>query len=52
MSYDAKILLDSVSESGNRLTTMEVTFPRIVLADSTRTASLAAIQLVVAQFLC
>lgn len=33
MSYDAKILLDSVSESGNRLTTMEVTFPRIVLAE-------------------
>lgn len=33
MAYAAKILLDSVSEAGNRLTTMEVTFPRMVLAE-------------------
>jgi thymidylate synthase ThyX len=33
MAYDAKVLLDSVSEAGDRLTTMEVTFPRIVLAE-------------------
>lgn len=33
MGYEAKILLDSVSPDGVRLTTMEVTFPRIVLAE-------------------
>lgn len=33
MSYDVKILADSVSETGARLTTMEVTLPRIVLAE-------------------
>ena len=33
MAYDAKIVLDSVSTAGDRLTTMEVTFPRIVLAE-------------------
>lgn len=33
MSYTAKILADSVSPGGVRLTTMEVTFPRIVLAE-------------------
>lgn len=34
MSYSAKILCDSVhSETGVRLTTMEITFPRIVLAE-------------------
>jgi thymidylate synthase ThyX len=31
--YNAKILLDSISETGKRLTTFEVTFPRIVLAE-------------------
>lgn len=31
--YGAWILADSVSEAGNRLTTMEVTFPRIVLSE-------------------
>lgn len=31
--FDAKILLDSVSETGKRLTTFEATFPRIVLAE-------------------
>lgn len=30
MSYQAKILKDSVSEDGNRLTTMEVTYPRFI----------------------
>jgi len=33
MSYKAEVLLDSISEAGARLTTMEVTFPRIVLAE-------------------
>lgn len=31
--YSAKILADSVSEQGHRLTTMEVCFPRMVLAE-------------------
>lgn len=31
--FDAKIILDSVSETGKRLTTFEATFPRIVLAE-------------------
>lgn len=33
MGYNAKIIADSVSEAGYRLTTMEVTFPRIVLSE-------------------
>lgn len=33
MAYQASILADSVSEAGDRLTTMEVTFPRLVLAE-------------------
>lgn len=33
MAYAARILADSVTETGVRLTTMEVTFPRIVLAE-------------------
>ena len=33
MAYSAKIIADSVSESQIRLTTFEVTFPRIVLAE-------------------
>src|ERR1044071_5604729 len=33
MSYSCKILLDSISETGKRLTTFEITFPRIVLAE-------------------
>jgi hypothetical protein len=33
MGYSAKILADSVSPDDVRLTTMEVTFPRIVLAE-------------------
>lgn len=32
--FNAKILCDSVSETGKRLTTMEVTFPRCVLAEA------------------
>jgi thymidylate synthase ThyX len=31
--YSAKILKDSMSKSGSRLTTMEVSFPRMVLAE-------------------
>lgn len=34
MSYSCKILLDSVSETGKRITTMEITFPRCVLAEA------------------
>jgi thymidylate synthase ThyX len=33
MAYAAKVIADSISESGCRLTTMEVTFPRMVLAE-------------------
>lgn len=33
MTYDAKILADSLSPDGVRLTTFKVTFPRIVLAE-------------------
>ncbi len=33
MTYNAKILADSISPDGVRLTTFEVTFPRIVLAE-------------------
>lgn len=33
MSYSAKVLKDSISDAGHRLTTFEVTFPRIVLAE-------------------
>ncbi len=33
MAYAAKVLLDSVSPAGVRLTTMEVTFPRFVLSE-------------------
>lgn len=33
MSYDAKIVADSISEAGDRLTTLEVTLPRIVLSE-------------------
>ncbi len=33
MAYEAKMLLDSISPDGVRLCTMQVTFPRIVLAE-------------------
>lgn len=33
MAYSAKILADSVSAAGVRLTTLEVTFPRFILAE-------------------
>lgn len=33
MSYEAKILADSISDRSVRLTTLQVTFPRIVLAE-------------------
>lgn len=33
MAYEAKILLDSISPTGHRLTTFQITFPRIVLAE-------------------
>ena len=33
MAFSARILKDSISEAGHRLTTMEVTFPRIILAE-------------------
>lgn len=33
MTYNAKILKDSITLSGDRLITLEVTFPRIVLAE-------------------
>lgn len=32
-AYECKVLADSVSPEGARLTTMEVTFPRIILAE-------------------
>lgn len=36
MAYSAKILLDSINESDDRLTTMEITYPRIAHADALR----------------
>lgn len=33
MSYNCKILADSISDHGHRLTTFQVTYPRIVLAE-------------------
>ena len=33
MTYRAQVILDSVSEAGDRLTTMEVCMPRIILAE-------------------
>ena len=33
MAYSARVVLDSITEAGDRLTTMEVTFPRYVLAE-------------------
>jgi Thymidylate synthase complementing protein len=33
MAYNAEIIADSVSEAGDRLTTFEITFPRIVLSE-------------------
>lgn len=33
MAYECKILLDSISPAGHRLTTFQITFPRIVLAE-------------------
>ena len=33
MGYDAKVIKDSISPDGVRLTTLEVTLPRIVLAE-------------------
>ncbi len=33
MSFDAKVLADSLSPAGHRLTTLEATFPRFVLAE-------------------
>lgn len=33
MTHAAKVLADSISSAGHRLTTLEVTFPRIVLAE-------------------
>lgn len=33
MGYEAKIIADSISEAGKRLTTVQVTFPRFILAE-------------------
>lgn len=33
MSYEAKIILDSISPQGHRLTTIQATFPRFILAE-------------------
>ena len=33
MGFFARVILDSISETGKRITTFEVTFPRIVLAE-------------------
>src|SRR3954454_17073296 len=34
MGFDAKVLADSVSPGGHRLTTVEATFPRFILAEA------------------
>lgn len=41
MAYNAAILADSIGPHGLRLTTFEVTFPRMVLADMTRHRALS-----------
>src|ERR1041384_185786 len=33
MPFDAKVLADSISPAGHRLTTLETTFPRFILAE-------------------
>lgn len=33
MGYSARVVLDSISPNGHRLTTLEVTFPRFILAE-------------------
>ena len=33
MSYEAKVLADSISPAGHRVTTLQVTFPRLILAE-------------------
>lgn len=33
MGFEAKILLDSISPAGHRLTTFQLTFPRVILAE-------------------
>lgn len=33
MSFEAKVIKDSITKFGNRVTTLEVTFPRIVLSE-------------------
>ena len=33
MGFEAKVLADSVSPAGQRLTTLEATFPRFILAE-------------------
>src|SRR5688500_13593823 len=33
MSYNCKVVADSIAENGCRLTTFEVTYPRIILAE-------------------
>lgn len=33
MAYSARVIADSINEAGNRLTTMEVVFPRCMLAE-------------------
>lgn len=41
MAYHAAVLADSIGPHGHRLTTFEVTFPRMVLADMTRHRALS-----------
>lgn len=41
MAYSASILADSIGPHGKRITTFEVTFPRMVLADMTRHRALS-----------
>jgi hypothetical protein len=36
VSYEAKIIADSISPAGVRLTTLQVTFPRFILAELSR----------------
>jgi hypothetical protein len=33
VSYSAKVIADSINPFGNRLTTLQVTFPRFILAE-------------------
>ena len=50
MAYSARVLLDSVSPTGVRLTTLEVTFPRFVLSEFNTHRAFLGIRRALGQF--